>query len=282
MAWARLDDRFHDNRKVRRAWRRCPAAIGLHVMAITYCAGHLTDGVVDLDFVEDRMPSARLRDRAVGTLVDAGLWHVVDDGWKIHDFAEFNGTRAEVEARRAAKSEAGKKGANARWGDGKPMAGAIGGPCEGDSASSDGEMRIDAPDPTRPVSHPPTSTREVDPVVVRLTEQLADRVRANDPKASPNPASARWLTDMRLLLADRNGDAAEIARIIDWCQADGFWRSNILSPGKLRKQFTQLVLKAGAGNVVSMRDVKEQEKRERQERRLAALDDLVEQGRASA
>jgi hypothetical protein len=49
---------------------------------------------------------------------------------------------------------------------------------------------------------------------------------------------------MRLLVADRNGDWREVARVIDWCQADAFWRSNILSPGKLRKQFTALLLKA--------------------------------------
>lgn len=63
---------------------------------------------------------------------------------------------------------------------------------------------------------------------------------------------------MRLLLADRGGDVAEVVRIIDWCQADGFWRCNILSPGKLRKQFTQLVLKASesaavGGKVISGR-----------------------------
>lgn len=80
--------------------------------------------------------------------------------------------------------------------------------------------------------------------VVQLSERLATRVRANDPKADPDPRSDRWLTDMRLLLQDRAGDVQEVERIIDWCQADSFWRSNILSPGKLRQQFTQLLLKA--------------------------------------
>ena len=45
----------------------------------------------------------------------------------------------------------------------------------------------------------------------------------------------------------------EVEWIIDWCQTNEFWHSNILSPGKLRKQFTQLVLKAKAGQVVPMR-----------------------------
>jgi len=79
-----------------------------------------------------------------------------------------------------------------------------------------------------------------------LCELLAAHVHRNDPKSEPNPAGVRWRTDMRLLVADRKGDTAEVARIIDWCQQDAFWRCNILSPGKLRKQFSQLVLKSAA------------------------------------
>lgn len=86
---------------------------------------------------------------------------------------------------------------------------------------------------------------------------LAAHVRSKDPKADPNPDSAGWLNEMRLLVAAR-GDVDEVARIIDWCQADGFWRCNVLSPAKLRKQFTQLVLKAAepvpALHAVSRRD----------------------------
>ena len=78
----------------------------------------------------------------------------------------------------------------------------------------------------------------------RLCDRLAERIRANDPKADPKPDSERWLTDMRLLVADRKGDVEEVERLIDWCQADGFWRSNVLSPGKLRAKFTQLLLRA--------------------------------------
>ncbi len=91
-----------------------------------------------------------------------------------------------------------------------------------------------------------------DPLVLHLSEKLAGRVRANDPHAKVDPMSDRWLTDMRLLVTDRDGNTDEIERIIDWCQGHHFWRANILSPGKLRKQFTQLVLQAGDGsNVVA-------------------------------
>lgn len=93
-----------------------------------------------------------------------------------------------------------------------------------------------------------------DPVVCdvrvqQLSQRLAHHIRRNDPKAQPQPEGARWLTDMRLLVQDRGDDDAafaEVERIVDWCQSDSFWRGNVLSPAKLRKQFTQLVLKATA------------------------------------
>lgn len=92
-----------------------------------------------------------------------------------------------------------------------------------------------------------------DPVVVDLCLLLAQRIEANDARAQTAPDSERWLNDMRLLLNDRSGDANEVRRIIEWCQADAFWRSNILSPAKLRKQFTQLKLKSEKVTVLSER-----------------------------
>ena len=90
---------------------------------------------------------------------------------------------------------------------------------------------------------------------ILLAGLLAAWISHNDPKASPDPDSTAWRRDMRLLLADRKGDVDEVVRIIDWCQADGFWRSNILSPAKLRKQFTQLALRASAP--ANVRPIKE-------------------------
>lgn len=90
---------------------------------------------------------------------------------------------------------------------------------------------------------------DLDPVVTRLCERLGAAIRRNDERAHVAPTSARWQTDMRLLLGDRDGNSAEIERIIDWCQGHHFWRANILSPGKLRKQFTALLLQSDEGVV---------------------------------
>lgn len=110
MPWAKLDDHFHDNPKVRRAWRSSNAAVGLHVMALTYSAAHLLDGRVEPEFVADQMPAVRQQEAAAQALIDAGLWLPTKDGWEIKDYLAYNPSRADVEAKRAARAAAGRAG----------------------------------------------------------------------------------------------------------------------------------------------------------------------------
>lgn len=107
MTWAKLDDRFHENRKVRGLWRKQPAALGLHVLALTYCSGHETDGKVDVEFVEDKVASAVTRRKLTAALVDAGMW--IPDGadWWIHDYLDYHPSRKTLEAKR--EKDAGRK-----------------------------------------------------------------------------------------------------------------------------------------------------------------------------
>lgn len=90
----------------------------------------------------------------------------------------------------------------------------------------------------------PASERELHPQAHSLSQLLADLIRQRDPKARVRPDSDGWVRDMRLLIADRHGDVAEVERVVRWSQADSFWQGVILSPGKLREKFTQLLLKA--------------------------------------
>ncbi|TFV32273.1 hypothetical protein E4K10_18070 [Streptomyces sp. T1317-0309] len=56
-----------------------------------------------------------------------------------------------------------------------------------------------------------------------------------------------WRTAARLML-DRDGRTEEqVHGAIDWCQADEFWRGNVMSLPKLRKQYDQLRLQAQRG-----------------------------------
>lgn len=128
MPFALLDDKFHSNGKVMAAGN---AGAGLYARALSYCADHLTDGFV---------PDAWARHAGTKTLVDkltkTGLWRpvlgensftirktkgvdltitVTGKGFFIPDYLEHNPTRAEVEAKRKTKAEAGRKGAHKRW-----------------------------------------------------------------------------------------------------------------------------------------------------------------------
>ena len=97
-------------------------------------------------------------------------------------------------------------------------------------------------------------------------------MRALDPKAKGDPRSFAWLDPLRLLL-DRDGRTQdEIEQVIRWVQADGCWRANILSPGKLRDKFSQLVARMNStpthGSVNSERAASDA-------RDLAVLNDLI-------
>ncbi len=76
----------------------------------------------------------------------------------------------------------------------------------------------------------------------RICQHLADSIEHNGSKR-PTITKA-WLDAARLML-DRDGRTEQqIHQAIDWCQADEFWRTNILSMPKLREKYDQLRLKA--------------------------------------
>lgn len=50
----------------------------------------------------------------------------------------------------------------------------------------------------------------------------------------------RWAKDFDLMIRRDKIDGDDIAEVIEWCQKDSFWRSNILSGKKLREKYQQL------------------------------------------
>ncbi|MGH3735846.1 MAG: hypothetical protein ACRDT6_09535 [Micromonosporaceae bacterium] len=116
MAWPTIDDGFPDHPKVAGL---SDAAFRLHVSGICYSARHLTDGIIDAAMVPRLVPA--FRRRTLVELVDRGMWIQVPfgDAYSIHDYLEWNRSREQVidsrERLRAVRSEAGRKGAEARW-----------------------------------------------------------------------------------------------------------------------------------------------------------------------
>lgn len=126
MPWVRLDEEFPDHPKVSAAG---PLAGWLHVCGLAYCNRYLTDGFVPhgqvpklADFegiYVDTQPNVGGIDspspRMIAELLVAhGLWDEVDGGYRIHDFFDYQPSRAEVEEARRQKQEAGRKGGRAR------------------------------------------------------------------------------------------------------------------------------------------------------------------------
>ncbi len=91
-----------------------PAVFVAWVRGLAHCRQFRTDGTI-APRVVPTIATKKLR----ADLVGRKLWHEREDGGiDVHEFGDYQLTEAEWKAR----SEAGKKGAQARWGDGKSHA----------------------------------------------------------------------------------------------------------------------------------------------------------------
>lgn len=86
---------------------------------------------------------------------------------------------------------------------------------------------------------------EQDGLPKQLCEEFGDLLRSDGVKIH-NPASAEWIAAARLMLERDGRHPDEIRSVMRWSRGDEFWRANVLSMPKLRKQFDQLRLKAAA------------------------------------
>lgn len=106
MTWSKFDDRYDDNRKVKKAWRLEPATVGIHAMAITYSSRHETDGWVDLDWLIEKMPNPKVRERTIKTLIDEGLLETPDgERFQVHDYLKYNPSSQDLADKRAKDAE---------------------------------------------------------------------------------------------------------------------------------------------------------------------------------
>ncbi len=75
-----------------------------------------------------------------------------------------------------------------------------------------------------------------------LAELLADRIESNGSKRPT--VTAVWCGVIERMIRLDHREPAQVMAAIEWCQADEFWRANILSPMKLRAKFDQMRLQA--------------------------------------
>lgn len=257
MPWFKVDDQLHDHRKARAAGK---SAMGVWVLAGSWCSEREIGGFVPASVLSrwgTKADAARL--------VAAGLWDVGEldgePGWWFHDWSVFQPDAATLRAVRAKESTAGALGNHKRWHvtrgvsvpdcefcyrvpdqepDGVPDRVSVG------SLSGD-PSPVPVPDPDSEV---PNGTSRVGGSLValqrddvtRICDHLADRIEANGAKRPT--ITAKWHDAARLMLDRDQRTEADIHAAIDWCQADEFWRANVLSMPKLREKYDQLRLQA--------------------------------------
>jgi hypothetical protein len=80
------------------------------------------------------------------------------------------------------------------------------------------------------------------PKAIELAIQLKTKILERDPKchSANNGSKNRWAIDIDKLMRINKRSYEEISQVIDWCQRDDFWCSNILSGKKLRDKFDTL------------------------------------------
>jgi hypothetical protein len=149
MTWFRVDDKFHGHVKPLRAGL---AAVGAWTLAGSWCGDHLTDGFVPV-VIARRIAGAAVWER----LVDADMVEEVEGGYRLHDFCQWNPTRAEVEAERARKAAAGRAGGLAK------AAAASAGVAAASPAPT--EPPCSRPVPSRPDPSPPDPIVETPPAL---------------------------------------------------------------------------------------------------------------------
>jgi len=90
-----------------------------------------------------------------------------------------------------------------------------------------------------------------DSVPMILADKLKQKILNNNPKAKTPTNLQPWAVEIDRMIRIDNRTPEEISLVINFCQSDAFWMSNILSAKKLREKFDTLSLqavRAGPGN----------------------------------
>lgn len=135
MGFGKLVDLYDDHPKIRRAWRVAPESLGLHVMSVSHCNRHESDGVVDPEWLFEKLAHrGRGGEQLLERMVELGLYDLLpagetrtfeiddrdvpevtvgpfsEDRYLVHDFLDQNTPSAKRQISRRKDSER-KRGA---------------------------------------------------------------------------------------------------------------------------------------------------------------------------
>lgn len=102
MSWFRLDDKAAFHAKIVKAGNEAAGAVW---RAGAWCSEHDRSG-----FVPEGVAHLIAPPKVWAKAIAAGMAHAVDDGYRIHDFNDYNPSDSDVDAMREAKRAAGRAG----------------------------------------------------------------------------------------------------------------------------------------------------------------------------
>lgn len=85
-----------------------------------------------------------------------------------------------------------------------------------------------------------------DSIPMKLAMHLKKEILNQDPSTKVPDDLTNWATEADRMIRLDNRDPQEAANLMTWAQNDHFWRANILSMGKFRKQYDKLKRQATA------------------------------------
>lgn len=101
-------------------------------------------------------------------------------------------------------------------------------------------------DKSKTTSHKSKRTYAENSTEYTLAMYLFDKIKQNNPDHKDLTPSQKqtWADHIRLMIERDKRTPKQIHSMIDWCQNDDFWKLNILSTAKLRKQYDKMAPKA--------------------------------------
>lgn len=177
---------------------------------------------------------------------DFGLFSFTDDGKCFYSEGFIKRMKIK-DSKSKARSDAGKKGAEKRWNKGndssaitKPSqinGNAMAKPSE-NIASKVNKSKVNKNNKDKR-SKPKKRVYEPDSDYFKLAQYLWEKIKANNPENN-EPNLQTWSDDIRKMAEIDHRDVEKIHNMIDWCQSDDFWSTNILSAKKLREKYEQM------------------------------------------
>ena len=87
--------------------------------------------------------------------------------------------------------------------------------------------------------------KSIQPEAIMVAQILSDKITENYPQRTPPTEDqlTEWAVDAERIHRIDGHPWEEITSLLEWSQSDPFWKANILSMGKFRKQWNQLLAK---------------------------------------